>query len=402
MGDLAGLGECSDGTVWISDLIPKIFYAFPRASSRLSSWCDATTSRSEQPSLRRCLEERRAEHATELSECSALLARAGELRSRASGLTRRHELHERGDLLRQAAVLERRVAEIEKGAARFESRSKEYLDSKRREWFESGVQTVKAFSAEFGAVSTEGAAAGQCDVCAGCGEQLVLHTQLSLLLCPLCGRCTEYLETPQGSSTAVDDGCCSSAVNTKRIAHWLEYLRVLKDSPIEIPDEILGAVMAKLREDRVGAKEVTIQKVRDALRALKFKKKWYDHAHRITARLEGVEPPRLSAEQEEKFKLMFIAASSSFQKYCPESRTNFLSYSFCGRKIAEILGYTEFIPYFASLKCTEKLARAEGIFQKICEDRNWPTFPSVEGSAECSNESRPESRKRSLDELSTP
>ena len=236
------------------------------------------------------------------------------------------------------------------------------------------AQTGGAFSVEFD--GSREIPSMQPDICAKCGEILQIHLQLSLLVCPQCGRASTFLEAMHGTATSIDDGCGASSVNNKRISHWLDYLKVLKTSSVDIPEEVIKAVMGSLRENRVQPRDLSIHCIRDALKALKLRK-WYDQAHRITAIIEGVEPPSLTPEQEEKFKLMFMAAAYSFQKYCPESRTNFLSYSFCGRKIAEILGYTEFLPYFATLKGSEKLARADEIFKRICEDRNWPFIPSV-------------------------
>lgn len=104
---------------------------------------------------------------------------------------------------------------------------------------------------------------------------------------------------------------------------------------------------------------------------------YYEHTTFIISKLSGVPPKTISRETEEKIKLMFRQIQTPFEKYCPKTRTNFLSYSYVLHKFFQLLELDDFIQFFPLLKSREKLKQQDVIWAKICHDLHWDFYPSV-------------------------
>jgi len=74
---------------------------------------------------------------------------------------------------------------------------------------------------------------------------------------------------------------------------------------------------------------------------------------------------------------MFKEIQAPFLRHCPQSRKNFLSYSFCLHKLVQILGLHDYLKYFTLLRSREKLYIQDQIWKKICEDLGWTMYPSL-------------------------
>ena len=85
----------------------------------------------------------------------------------------------------------------------------------------------------------------------------------------------------------------------------------------------------------------------------------------------------MTPEQEERIKAYFLAASTAFQRHCPQDRKNMISYQLVLLKLCELLGYTEFTPYFMLLKGRDKLTRMDNIWKRICDELDWDFLPSL-------------------------
>lgn len=122
--------------------------------------------------------------------------------------------------------------------------------------------------------------------------------------------------------------------------------------------------------------QITTHKVRDVLKSLRLNK-MYEHVTQITCKVTGQEPPHLSAEIEEKCRLMFIAIQIPFEQHCPVDRKNFLSYPYCLFKFLQLLGCTHVLKSFILLKGKDKLQKQDMIFEKICSTLGWEFIPST-------------------------
>lgn len=103
----------------------------------------------------------------------------------------------------------------------------------------------------------------------------------------------------------------------------------------------------------------------------------YEHTNAICNILNGVPPPKLSPDLEDKLKAMFVEIQEPFQRNCPRNRKNFLSYSFTLYKFAELLGEDALKQNFPLLKSSEKLYAQDQIWKKICKDLKWEFIPSL-------------------------
>ena len=78
-------------------------------------------------------------------------------------------------------------------------------------------------------------------------------------------------------------------------------------------------------------------------------------------------PPEL----EDALKRMFQSIQAPFERHCPPTRKNFLSYSYVLYKLFELLGERSYLPYFPLLKSHEKLYQQDVIWRNICQDLDW-------------------------------
>ena len=243
-----------------------------------------------------------------------------------------------------------------------------------------GREQSSAVLEEYG-VDLEGAVAKfelqGSETCPECREVMHLDQALAVLICSKCGRSKPFLDAT-ASLLAYSDDYEYCSFSYKRINHFSEWLASIQaKETLDIPQSVLDCIMQHLHDQRVQSNgEVTVHKVREILKMLKLRK-YYEHVQLITCKITGREPPRMTPEMEEKIKVCFLAASSSFQRHCPPDRKNMISYQLVLLKLCELLGYTEFVPYFMLLKCREKLSRMCVIWKKICEDLDWSYIPSV-------------------------
>ena len=117
-------------------------------------------------------------------------------------------------------------------------------------------------------------------------------------------------------------------------------------------------------------------KVRDILKKLKYNK-YYEHIPHIINKLNGIPPPVMSRDNEEKLRRMFKEIQIPFHKHCPKDRKNFLSYSYVLHKFVQLLSLDEFLMCFPLLKSREKLHQQDQIWKKICKELKWEFVPSL-------------------------
>jgi hypothetical protein len=344
---------------------------------------------------------KRARLSAEAEQLPERLQELEAVRVEMAGCTRRHQLHRRTLLQQRVRELEAEVDDLQSGRRLqdFLQKSAPYMRAYQKQRFcQSRAAEPPASTAEGG--QPPGPQADempnalkaylrdiedellplqiqQQDYCKACAAPMQLYTGMALLVCARCGAAEPHLDATVTALPYSDDSYDYSSMTSKRISHWIEWVRTIQGKEtVEIPEHILTAIMDKLHADKVPKDKITVQRVRDILKKLRLRK-YYEHVQLITSKITGVSPPRLTPAQEEKLKMLFIAASHSFQKYCPESRQNFLSYGYVFSKLAGLMGLHEFEPFCTTLKGHEKLQKADAIFRRICEDRQWPFIQST-------------------------
>ena len=135
--------------------------------------------------------------------------------------------------------------------------------------------------------------------------------------------------------------------------------------------------MNEIQKEKIkDLKLITADKMKSILKAIN-KTRYYDNVYHILNKINGIPPPKLDKELENKMRLMFKKVQGPFNKIRPDDRANFLSYSYVIRKFLELLNQYEYIEYFPLLKSREKLYEQDIMWKKICKQVNWTFIPSL-------------------------
>lgn len=197
------------------------------------------------------------------------------------------------------------------------------------------------------------------------------------LVCPGCGS-EEYMMVVSDFPSFRDPPKERNNYAYKKINHLNEILNQFqaKESTI-IPDEVMHEVVCEIKKRRIqNVAELNEKDMREILKKLN-RSKYYEHATHILSRLNGNPPPTITPEIEEKIRTMFQEIQAPFLLYCPDDRTNFLSYSYILYKFFELLELDEYKVYFPLLKSRDRLIAHDEIWKKICDYLKWEFIQSI-------------------------
>jgi energy-coupling factor transporter ATP-binding protein EcfA2 len=198
-----------------------------------------------------------------------------------------------------------------------------------------------------------------------------------ILVCPRCGS-EEYSLVVSDFPSFRDPPKERNNYAYKKINHLNEILNQFqaKESTM-IPEEVMNEVVLEIRKRRINnIADLTEKEIREILKKL-GRSKYYEHAAHILSRLNGNPPPTITPEIEEKIRAMFQEIQAPFLLYCPNDRTNFLSYSYILYKFFELLDLDEYKVYFPLLKSRDRLISHDAIWCKICSYLHWEYIRSV-------------------------
>lgn len=214
----------------------------------------------------------------------------------------------------------------------------------------------------------------QCETCNISREEI---TAEGVLVCPLCGS-EQYMMVVSDFPSFRDPPKERNNYAYKKINHLNEILNQFqaKESTI-IPEEVMHEVICEIKKRRIqNIADMTEKDMREILKKLN-RSKYYEHATHILSRLNGNPPPTITPEIEEKIRAMFQEIQAPFLLYCPDDRTNFLSYSYILYKFFELLELDEYKVYFPLLKSRDRLIAHDEIWKKICDYLKWEFIQSV-------------------------
>lgn len=216
--------------------------------------------------------------------------------------------------------------------------------------------------------------------CKHCGKNNTTHVDIRSgdLVCENCGL-TESL--PGEELTYREEQESTEKIITysyKRDNHFNEWLLQFQaQEQTNIPEEVISNLRSEFKKQKIKKlDEITHAKVRALLKKLKLNK-YYEHVPYIANILNGINPPKMSEGLEHKLRQMFKDIQEPFNKNCPETRKNFLSYSYVLYKFCELLGEDDYLDCFPLLKSKEKLHHQDFIWKKICHDLKWEFIPTV-------------------------
>lgn len=214
------------------------------------------------------------------------------------------------------------------------------------------------------------------DICSKCNKgELIPFDNEGLLICNNCSLNFKYLiDNDKPSYKEPPKEVCFYAY--KRINHFREILAQFqaKETTL-IPDEVLENIKLQIQKERLEIKHISNKKAKEILKKLGYNK-YYEHIPFIKDKL-GIRPPVMSSELEDTLCNLFMEIQGPYAKHCPQDRVNFLNYYYTIYKLCELLGQTQFLPFFPMLKDREKRIEQDEIWKSICNDLNWEYIPTI-------------------------
>jgi hypothetical protein len=216
--------------------------------------------------------------------------------------------------------------------------------------------------------------------CKNCNYEMTLYPTEGIQICDRCGRTENVLiESDKPSFKDCNGDTTNNSFTYKRANHMSEWLAQFQaKESTEIPQDVYEKILIEIKKERISNLEtLTTKKIRQYLKKIKCNK-YYDHAAYILYQINGMQPPTISKELEEKLRMMFKEIQGPFMEVCPRKvRKNFLNYSYVLHKFMELLGLDEYKKYFPLLKDRQKLHETDMIWKKICEKLGWEFYKSI-------------------------
>jgi len=213
--------------------------------------------------------------------------------------------------------------------------------------------------------------------CEYCKSSNIFSDSSSVDVCGTCGH-TVYLLGDELSYK--DEQDIEKVVNYsyKRDNHFNEWLLQFQaQETTSIPPEVIDQLRSEFKKQKIkNISDITHAKVRALLKKLRLNK-YYEHVPYISNILNGMQPPKMSQGLEDRLRMMFREIQEPFNQHCPESRKNFLSYSYVLYKFCELLGEDDYLPCFPLLKSKEKLYQQDVIWKQICKELQWEFISTI-------------------------
>jgi hypothetical protein len=215
----------------------------------------------------------------------------------------------------------------------------------------------------------------QSDVCGWCnnGEMVAVESE-GILVCNRCSNFTVYyVESDKPSYKEPPKEASFYAY--RRINHFREILaQVQAKETTQIDSSIIASIKNQIRKERITLDQFTDTKAKEILKKLGYNK-YYEHIPFIKEKL-GIKPPVMSPELEDTLCNLFMETQGPYARFCPDERVNFLNYYYTIYKLCELLGQTQYLPYFPMLKDRDKRIEQDEIWKKICNELNWEFIPT--------------------------
>jgi len=215
------------------------------------------------------------------------------------------------------------------------------------------------------------------NVCYDCNREKILYQTDGIIVCPNCGV-QEKILISNNKPSYKQPPREMSYFAYKRINHFNEWLAQFQaKETTDIPKDVYDGIIDEIKkESYISIDTISISKLRSILKKLKLNK-YYEHVPHIINRLTGTPAPIITRDIEIKLRSMFKEIQNPWMKYCPNHRSNFLSYSYVLYKCLQLLEMDEYLEYFTLLKSREKLAEQDKIWKCICKDLRWEYIKTI-------------------------
>ena len=215
------------------------------------------------------------------------------------------------------------------------------------------------------------------EYCTGCKVLREEHTTEGIMVCPTCGS-EEYSLVTTDTQGFHDPPHERNNYAYKKMNHFNEILNQFQAKvSTRIPEDVFTDILYEIQKNRI-TNMATLEEsdIRDFLKSL-GKSMYYDNVSYILCRLNGIPPPTIPPDLEEKFQSMFQEIQAPFIMYSPDCRRNFLSYTYIVYKFMELLDMNEYKNKFTLLKGRDRKIEHDKIWKKICNYLQWEFIPSV-------------------------
>ncbi len=213
--------------------------------------------------------------------------------------------------------------------------------------------------------------------CDKCKIEKTLHLQDGYLTCTGCGD-SEPIQMDSDKPNFKDQTIESKPNGYKRMNHFSELLNQCQGKEsTDIQPEIFERIINELNVMKITDLSKLDNKImRSILKNLNLNS-YYEHIPYIINKLNGIPPPTMSRELEEKVRSMFKEVQEAWIAGKKSTRKNFLNNNFVFHKIFELLEEDTFLQYFPYLKSRDKLQEHDDEWKKICEYNRWEFISSL-------------------------
>jgi len=213
--------------------------------------------------------------------------------------------------------------------------------------------------------------------CTNCESDIRINQVEGIAYCNECGY-GEFIKIDCEKRSYKDPPPEMSYFAYKRINHFREWLAQFQaKETTDIPQNVYDTLLIEIKKNRISdMRRLTPTKVRDFLKKHKLNK-YYEHIPHIIYKLNGIRPPVITKDMEDRLCNAFKDIQGPFQKVCPKGRKNFLSYSYVLYKFSQLLELDELSPCFNLLKSKEKLHNQDIIWKEICKELKWQYIDTV-------------------------
>jgi hypothetical protein len=215
-------------------------------------------------------------------------------------------------------------------------------------------------------------------ICPDCGNRLITDPSVGVTICYGCGCIQNFNISTAQEWNHSETHEYNKPYCYKRTNHFKEWITQTQGNEgVSIPEEIINSVILEIKKERITEKNnITYDKIKEFLKKLKLNK-YYEHIPNIITRITGEKRMTINQELENKLLNMFNEIQIPFEKHCPKTRKNFLSYSYTLYKFFQILEKKEYLKYFPLLKSREKMYEQDEIWKNICKELNWKFISSI-------------------------
>lgn len=218
--------------------------------------------------------------------------------------------------------------------------------------------------------------------CKSCSNEMILIQSEGYFICQNCSE-AEYVIIESEVPSHKDSMNEKPKYPYNPINHLIEKLNQYQAKQTTvIKPKIYEIIKIELKKRMIDLEDVTPELIQDILKKYR-KNMYYEHHYLIFSHITNTPPPSITRDEEDDIKKMFKMTEKPFKLFKPDSRDNYLNYSYVLNKLFLIKAETDNnskmlinAKYFKLLKSRDKLKMQDAIWKKICSYNQWPFHSS--------------------------